>query len=182
MSGDLLYEVVCPNCQNPIDLRQHGEHVRCDACGSQFLLNGHLCPECQSYHSTEAPFCAKCGAALTRVCRRCRTSNWAGDEYCVECGASLDIFDLLALQHRNVRQDMLEENWQQIRDLRELEEAAARQRSDALQAIENDRQEYLRQRLANQQRQERRLLVLAGIAVALFLLVAIVSVLYSVLR
>ena len=38
MNNEFLTEIACPNCLAPIDVRQHGQHVTCDACSSQFLL------------------------------------------------------------------------------------------------------------------------------------------------
>lgn len=174
MNNEILQEVSCPNCQNPIDVRAHGVHITCDACSSHFILNGHMCPQCHSYHREEKSFCAHCGAALTRVCLRCKSSNWAGEEFCAHCGEPLDIFELLSLQQRDARQKMLEQRRHEIRHLRQEEELASNRRMEELQAIEAERQALLRQRLAVQRRQQRKLLMLAFGAVALFILVLFV--------
>lgn len=182
MSSDLLQEIACPNCRNPIDIREHGRHITCDACGSQFVLNGHLCPQCHSYHRDEEPFCTSCGAALTRVCRNCTTSNWTGDEYCAQCGEALDIFELLSLQHKDARQKALEQNRRQIRQLRAQEALSAQQRLEELQAIEDERQMHLRQRFAVQRRHDRRLLALSLVGIGIFLMIVIIFVLFTTLQ
>lgn len=183
MTEPILQEIACPNCQNPIDVREHGAHVVCDACGSRFILRGRLCPHCNRYHAEEIAFCASCGEPMTRVCRHCGAGNWAGDEYCAECGAALDIFDLLALQDEQARHSFLEERRRQIRRLREQEDAASEKRMEELEAIEKTRQAEVHRRLAQQREQERRLLlaVFAGVALFMFLVIAyaVVSLLLS---
>lgn len=174
MTDPILEEIACPNCQIPIDVREHGAHVVCDACGSRFILRGRLCPHCNNYHEQEQDFCTQCGEALTRVCRHCGGSNWAGDEYCAACGAALDIFDLLALQDEQARHNFMEERRRQIRQMRELEELASEKRMEELQAIEEARQADVRRRLAQQRRQEQRLLLAVFAGVALFLLLLII--------
>lgn len=181
MTEPILEEVACPNCQNPIDVREHGAHVVCDACGSRFILRGRLCPHCNTYHEEERDFCAQCGEPLTRVCRQCGTDNWAGDEYCAACGAALDIFDLLALQDEQVRHAFLEKRRQQIRQLREREEAASAGRREELEAIEAARQAEVNRRLAQQREQERRLLLIVFAGVAVFVVLLVVYAVASLL-
>jgi uncharacterized protein YbaR (Trm112 family) len=182
MSHNLLVEVACPNCQNPIDVREHGRHIRCDACSSQFLLSGHLCPQCNSYHHAEELFCAECGTPLTRTCRRCKHSNWTGDEFCKQCGEALDIFDLLALQHKNARSLLLAQREEEVRALRAHEAVAAEERLAQLQAIEEARQAELVRRLAEQQQQDKRLIFIAAGAIVFFLLVVIIYLFLSLLQ
>lgn len=182
MSSDILQEIACPNCQNPIDIREHGRHIQCDACGSQFILNGHLCPQCSSYHHEQETFCRNCGTALARTCRRCKFSNWAGEEYCAQCGEPMDIFDLLSLQHRDVRRAMQERREAEIRELRAQEEVAARERLEALEEIEVERRQLVATRLAEQRRQERRLMFFSVTAVAVFVLVVAIYLLLSAIR
>ena len=181
MTDPILQEIACPNCQNTIDVREHGTHVVCDACGSRFILRGRLCPHCNSYHAEENAFCTNCGEPLTRTCRHCGTGNWAGDEHCAACGAALDIFDLLALQDEHVRHNFMEERRHQIRQLREQEEAASARRREELEAIEEARQVEVGRRLAQQQRQEQRLLMTVFIAVAIFLLLVAAYAVVSLL-
>lgn len=182
MSSEILQEVACPNCQNPIDIREHGRHIRCDACSSQFVLNGHLCPQCSTYHREEESFCSNCGAALTRTCRRCKFSNWAGEEYCAQCGEPMDIFDLLSLQHRDVQRAMQERRAEEIRELRAQEEVTTQERLRALEEIETERRQLVAARLADQRRQERKLMFLSVTGIALFVLIVAVYLLLSGIR
>lgn len=177
VSDELLREVACPNCQNPIDIRAHGQHVVCDACSSRFILYGHLCPQCNSYHEQERTFCGKCGAQMQRVCRRCLHQNWAGDEYCASCGQPMDIFDLLAQQHREVRDQQLPERHAQIRALKQQEGAAAEARMAELKAIAEayDREQEARRQA--RQKQERLVMLVATSALFFFLVVLGVIVL-----
>jgi uncharacterized membrane protein YvbJ len=181
MNSQLLQEVACPNCQYPIDIREHGRHVTCEACNSRFILQGHLCPYCSSYHKEEASFCRECGAALMRSCGRCGTSNWAGDEYCVKCGEALDIMDLLTRFQHNSRLELLEKRQEEIRRIREIEEEATRRRAEELEAIEEERLLELRRRKEKQQTRERKLLLLAGgVVVAFIILMLLYSAVASV--
>lgn len=96
MSNEIIIQMACPNCLSPIDVREHGRHVVCESCNSQFILQGHLCPSCKTFSRERRGFCGSCGTALERTCRKCETANWAGDEYCVQCGNALDLLDYLA--------------------------------------------------------------------------------------
>ncbi|MFW6042222.1 MAG: double zinc ribbon domain-containing protein [Chloroflexota bacterium] len=174
MTNELLQEVACPNCQNPIDVREHGRHITCDACLSRFILHGRLCPYCSTYHAEEELFCRDCGNALTRVCRNCSTSNWAGDEYCTQCGRPMDIFDLLVHHHTNARRELVEQRQEQIRQIRAEEALHAEKRAAQFQALEEQRQAELKTQLARQRREEKRLLLLAFSAIAFFVLMMII--------
>ncbi len=177
MNSQLLQEVACPNCQYPIDIREHGRHIRCEACNSHFILQGHLCPYCSSYHKEEALFCRECGAALVRTCGRCATSNWAGDEYCVKCGEALDILDLLTRFQHNSRLELLEKRHEEIRRIRQIEEEATRRRVEELNAIEEARLAELKARAGQKRARERNLLLFVGsILVAWVLLMFIFAV------
>lgn len=181
MTNKLLTEVACPNCLNPIDVREHGRHVTCDACSSQFILRGHLCPNCSTYNEEEAAVCSQCSAALTRICRKCTTINWAGDEYCRQCGNAMDILDFVAGNHAMRTADRLLEQRQRARELQEAEELASDRRMAELMAIENARQAEVRRRIQKQRQQERKLFILMGLAIGLFVLVLIVYGIISLL-
>ncbi|MCI0578618.1 MAG: zinc ribbon domain-containing protein [Chloroflexi bacterium] len=180
MSDEIFQEVACPNCRNPLDVRQgHGKHITCDACGSEFLLRGHLCPNCSAYSNAEQSICGQCGMALTRICGKCRTPNWAGDEYCVQCGSPMDILDILKRQYTHSTAERLTDQMAEARRLKEIEELASERRMAELMAIEEQRQIELRRRLAQQKQQERTLLVLVFGAIALFLVVLVIYALIS---
>jgi uncharacterized protein YbaR (Trm112 family) len=173
MTNELLTEVACPNCRNPIDVREHGRHVTCDACSSQFILRGHLCPNCSTYNEQEAPVCGQCGTALTRICRKCNTVNWTGDEYCRQCNNAMDILDLIAGNYAMKTSDRLLEQRHRAREIQEIEELASSHRMEELMAIESARQAEVRRRIQRQKQQERKLFILMGLAIGLFVIVLV---------
>lgn len=181
MANELLQEVACPNCKNSIDIREHGIHVVCDACSSHFILRGRLCPACNTYHSSEKSFCGACGTAMERVCRHCNTNNWAGDEYCNRCGKAIDIFELLALLHKDTRREYLARRHRQIRSLRKREDAASRKRMAELEALAAAYFQEQERLVALRQTDENRLLKIALSAVAIFILLVLAYTMVSLL-
>jgi uncharacterized protein YbaR (Trm112 family) len=173
MTNKLLTEVACPNCLNPIDVREHGRHVTCDACGGHFILRGHLCPNCSTYNEEEASVCGQCGTALTRVCRKCNTRNWAGDEYCKQCNNAMDILDFIAGNQAVRTADRLLEQRHRAREIQEVEEQASARRMAELMEIENERQAEVRRRMRKQKAQERKLFIMMGLGIGLFIIVLI---------
>ncbi len=178
MANEILTEIACPNCLTPIDIREHGQHVTCPACASQFLLQGHLCPNCQAYHTDLQGVCRACGTALTRICRKCHTDNWAGDEYCAACGTPMDIFDLIVGAQQEARDQKKVDQIEQIRAMREATEKASRERMQAMEALERERQAEIRRRQAARRQGDRQLMVI-GAVLGFFLLVG--AVLYLLL-
>jgi hypothetical protein len=181
MANEFLTEISCPNCLLPIDIRKHGRHVQCDACGSQFILEEHICPDCQTYHEDNTSFCTQCGQALTRLCHRCHTSNWPGDEYCRQCGNALDIFDLLRLHTNQGTVERLQQQMESAGQLKAQEEEASQKRMAELVAIEEARQAQLRRRQKKQKAQERKMLIVTFGSVAFFILIVILYTLFRLL-
>ncbi len=174
MSNEILTEIACPNCLNPIDVRQHGHHVTCDACQSQFILEGRICPTCNAYHRQEQAFCSECGQALTRVCQKCHTVNWAGDEYCQQCGAAMDIFQLLQKSYAQTTADRLQAQMESSKEIKEAERQASEKRMAKMMAEEAARQQELARRRAIQRRKDRLLFQLLGLVVLLVIMVILV--------
>jgi DNA-directed RNA polymerase subunit RPC12/RpoP len=181
MTNEILTEVACPNCLNPIDVRQHGRHITCDACSSRFILRGHLCPNCSSYNQEEASLCGQCGTALTRICRKCSTSNWAGDEYCRQCSNAMDILDLIAGNYHMQTSERLLDQRQKARGLQAEEERASKRRMQELMDIEQARQEELYRRLQIQRKQERTTIILMALGIGFFVVVLIMYGLLKIL-
>ena len=181
MTNQFLVEIACPNCLNPIDVREHGRHVTCDACRSQFILQAHLCARCGAYHHEDEVICGECSAPLSRVCRKCQTVNWAGDEYCLKCGTVMDILDLLAQNQSGYTADRLTRQMEQARELRTAEEAASQKRMAELMAIEEERRASLRQRQLERKAEERRLFLLMGGLGALVLLLLALYLMWSLI-
>lgn len=173
MSNLALQEVSCPHCQNAIDVRQHGQHIQCDACQSRFILQGHLCPNCSRYHKGEVPFCANCGQSLTRTCRRCHTNNWTGDEYCAQCGEAMDIFDLLSMHHQAVRDQHAAQRDSMIRTLKEKEEASSQQRLAEFREMEEQMHATARQQDTQRKKEEQRTFIMLIALIFLLVIMAL---------
>lgn len=179
MSNDVLHEIRCPNCQSPINLQGHGATVACEACNSQFILLGHLCPNCQTYHRRETAFCGRCGTSLSRVCGRCHTSNWAGDEYCQKCGQAMDILDLVARRHKEAVQEQQERRRRDVARLKQQEEESSRKRMAELMEMERLRIEELKRHLAKERVRQRQMLTLTFGLVGMFLILILI---YAILN
>lgn len=179
MSDEVLQEIRCPNCQSTINLQGHGQTVVCEACNSQFILQGHLCPNCQTYHRKETAFCGRCGKAMARVCGRCQTNNWAGDEYCHKCGQAMDILDLVTRRHKDAVQEQQERRRLEIARMKQQEEENSRIRMAELMEIERLRIEELKRRLAKERARQRQMLFLTVAMVVFFL---VIIALYALLN
>lgn len=178
MTSHLLESINCPNCGAPIDLRAQntdGAHVDCEACGTQFILRGHVCPQCGTYHEQEASFCRQCGATLTRRCPQCNTVNWIGDEYCVHCGSPLDILELIVQRHNQDTEGRLFQQAADGQRLKEVELAASQARYNRMLEQERAEQAALRQRILEQKRQEQKVLTTV-LAVIVVIAIAIIVV------
>jgi uncharacterized protein YbaR (Trm112 family) len=176
MTNEILVEIACPNCRTPIDVREHGRHVVCEACNSQFIVQGHLCPKCHAYYADKTSSCGRCGSAIERKCRKCQTMNWAGDEYCNHCGTAMDILDVLANNIVATRSAQLQSHNQQVRQMRRETEKASKERMAQFMDVEANRQQEVgRQRQLRRQKDQQlyaltAVIVLLVIALALFFL------------
>ncbi|MFO7678520.1 MAG: zinc ribbon domain-containing protein [Chloroflexota bacterium] len=180
MSDEILQEIACPNCRNPIDIRSnHDNHILCDACGSRFILNGHICAQCGAFHQHEQKFCRQCGEPMSRLCRKCNHSNWLGDEYCQNCGSALDILELLHQQQQAKKLDTQRERAEQIKQLKQQEEESAQKRMAEFEAMEAERQAELR---ANQEQSHKRDMVvlgMVGVGFVAFMLLLLIWALFT---
>ncbi len=181
MSDRLLQKISCPSCNAPIDLRGQsadGVYVHCAACGSEFILKGHVCPYCGTYHEQETGFCRKCGAGLARRCPKCNTVNWIGDEYCASCGAPLDILELIVQRHNQGTEGRLYQQMDEAQKIKETEMAASQARMNRMLAEEREQQAAVRHRLLEQKRQEKKILtIVLGVAAALVIMIVIITLL-----
>ena len=182
MSDHLLQKISCPNCNAPIDLRGQntdGTYVHCAACGSEFILKGHVCPYCGAYHEQEAVFCRACGAGLTRHCPRCATSNWIDDGYCVKCGAPLDVLEMIVQRHNQGTAKRLYQQMDEGQKLKEIESEAAQTRMNRMLIEEREHQAAIQRRILEQKRQEKKLLtIVLGAAAILFILIVVITLLF----
>lgn len=175
--SDALTEIACPNCLNPIDIREHGRHVTCDACQSKFLLEGHICPVCNTYHTKEQGFCKNCGEALTRRCQKCNTVNWTGDEYCKQCGAALDIFQMLHMHHKQATEERLNEQMRAAKAIKDKEFLDSEQRMADMMANEKQRLQTIARRRAEQKKKDQQIIAVIVVVAIFILFLAFVSLL-----
>lgn len=181
MTNEFLQEIACPSCRNPIDIREHGRHIQCDACGNHYIVEGHLCPYCQTYHRQEVGFCSQCGQPLTRVCRKCYTSNWAGNEYCQQCGSPMDILELLQTSHTKTTADRLNQQMERAKALKAQDEEASRKRMAEMMAQEEARQREVNRRIQKKKEEEMKVLMITIGVVVIFILILLIITLSKVL-
>ncbi|HOT91373.1 MAG TPA: hypothetical protein PLJ78_06515 [Anaerolineae bacterium] len=183
MNETPLYQIACPNCHASLDLHRKsadGTYVHCEACGSEFMLKGHLCPYCGTYHEQEVGFCHQCGAGLMRRCPKCDTVNWIGNEYCTHCGTSLDILELIVQRYIQDVEDHLYVRMDEAERLKAEEMAASQARMERMLAEEREFQAAIHQRLLEQKLQEQKILKIAlSVAAVLFVVFVIVALLMS---
>lgn len=161
-----LVEIACPNCLAPIDLTNHSNNtITCEACSSNFLLEGHLCPKCNAYYKTEVDNCGACGTAMMRTCGKCKTSNWAGDEYCKACGVALDLIDMTIKGFHEQSQRHQAERMEQIREVRAKEKEVSEKRMAEFERAEIERQAEIRRNAVAQQKRDKRNLILTGVLI-----------------
>lgn len=158
---------------------EHGEHITCSACGRQFPLAGHLCPNCQAYHPQKTAFCRECGEALNRLCRHCFTANWAGGEFCSQCGKALDIIEALHWHTNQAARERFQQLMEEAPRYKQTEAEASEKRMADFLAQEAARQKELYRRRKEQQAHDRRLMMIAIGIVALFLVVILILSLLS---
>ncbi len=158
----ILRELSCPNCLAPIDLKNHGSSIKCHSCQSQFILEGHLCPECNAYYKDEVAACGRCGTAMSRTCAKCHTSNWAGDEYCKSCGQAMDLLDIAVQSHHEQMALHTELRRAQIRDIRAQGEANSKKRMEEMMRAEKERIAEYKERQEQKRRRDIMLFFLMG--------------------
>lgn len=173
MNGNEL-EITCPSCRNAISIGQNADEVTCGICSEHYHLTGHLCPDCHSYHDSDEFICSSCGTPLSRICQKCRHANWTGFENCTNCGESLDLFSQFAAQKGRSTADRLQEQMADAAALKQVEASASMDRMAKLMAIEMKRQEEAKRQDLRRVQQERKVVAIFGIAIAVFLVVIIV--------
>ena len=169
----------CPSCNSPINLEENSNNVQCKVCSIQLELRDHLCPQCHSHHADDGVLCHSCGTPLSIICRNCHTSNWSGLKVCEYCGEPIDIIAKVSDRGSTATADRLNSQMSQAQAIKVVEEMASSKRMTELLAIEEARQAEVRQRIAKQNDQERKLLIIVFGAIALFLLILITYAIVS---
>lgn len=176
-------EINCPSCNSIIRFSDDVDQLlSCSVCGSEHPMNNHLCPHCLSYHLESSGNCIHCGSSLSRICFSCQTTNWSGAEYCRNCGKPTDIFVSLNVTAQQATVERLSNQMERASELKKEEEFSSKQRMAELFAIEEARQEEIRQRLSKQKQQETQLLMIVFGSVLVFLLVLIIVAIVSSLN
>jgi hypothetical protein len=179
MTPDEDLQFSCPSCNSEISLEQGIGEVLCKVCGAISELRGHLCPVCLAYQQHEGTLCISCGAPLTRTCQNCFTANWSGAESCNVCGDAIDIIAIIGYKGKLATARRLNKQMDQAQAIKAAEELASNKRMTEMLAIEEARQAQIRQRMAKQKSQERKLLIIVFGGVALFFLFLIAYTIVS---
>lgn len=172
-------EASCPSCGSQISVAEHQAEITCAVCNGHFILAGHLCPSCGTYHQDEQAACLACGTALVRLCRNCHTANWTGDDTCIQCGQRIDLLSQIEAGSAQSTPDRLSQQMAEAKQLNQSEAEASDRRMAELMAIEEARQAELRRQQARRRRQERTMLIVVFVAVLIFLLVMLGFALFS---
>ncbi|MCA9932576.1 MAG: protein kinase [Ardenticatenaceae bacterium] len=172
-------DIYCPHCNKIIDL--HGQHdpIHCDYCQHDFDIEGHLCPNCYTYHTDKSTLCVNCDTPLSRICQECYTSNWPGAEKCKQCGTSLDIFSFLQVPGKQGTVDRLRRQQKQAEALKIAEAQASERRMAELQNVEGERQRYVQGRQQKKTRKDRSLLVMMVTAVTIITILLILYIAFG---
>ena len=179
MIRDGHLQIDCPSCSSAIVFEEKNGQVLCKVCGTGFELRGHLCPGCHTYHQHDGILCVSCGTPLSRTCRNCHMANWSGSDICIGCGEPIDIIASTAGGGNMATANRLNKQMSQAQAIKVAEELASSKRMAELLAIEEARQAELRQRMAKQKDQERKLLIIVFASVAAFFIFLIAFAIIS---
>lgn len=171
---DLIH---CPSCRNNITVLASDSEIQCETCGEDISLAGHMCPICSTYHEDDEFVCVRCGTQLSRICQYCRQVNWSGHETCINCGESLDILSQFVSQKERTTADRLQDQMDDVGQLKQKEASASVDRMSEMIAIEERRQREIRRRVLKRRKEERRVVFIVIAGIALFILILVVLLL-----
>jgi len=177
MNDDILTEVACPRCSQPIEVKEEygdGRFLTCGSCGYRFRLEGQLCAACYASYKIEKDVCPECGAPMTRVCTECRAVNWSGNETCRQCGVSLDIFHFLRQHGQQATSERLNEQMHEAAYFKEEEKVDSDKRMAELNAMEQERLRKLALRRQKQKEQEQRMIITTAVVIAVFVILVLI--------
>jgi DNA-directed RNA polymerase subunit M/transcription elongation factor TFIIS len=118
-----IEKLACPSCGAPLsgDFLPN-QQFECGKCGSVLLLTdletSHtiICPDCRAPNHEEMRFCSNCGGTLKIDCVLCHTENRIDVTHCAHCGANLERARAKREEMLDIRQRLLEERAQVLRE------------------------------------------------------------------
>lgn len=134
-----------------------------------------ICPDCGYYNEEQVRYCARCGAALIRDCPACGADNWVLADYCSRCGRDLTLIEQMSRRWQQSSRQWLRERTANMAALKEQEERASQERMAALLEAERIRQEALALARETQQKRDRQMIQLLGMAILVFLIVVVLT-------
>jgi predicted amidophosphoribosyltransferase len=138
----------CPACTAPgLTLVRKGE-LRCSYCGSSYRGIPHICPSCGWINVNEAEICPTCGEPLTVIAQVIHRSDTTGGPQWMKRVQS------------------------QLGEIRSAEEHASQLRLQALQEIDQKRENVLAEQSARQSKADRNLYL----TISIFALVMILGI------
>ena len=172
--SDVLHSLKCSQCGGA-PLYDNGDGtISCPFCGSTFSHPERVCPRCETVNPMDARLCVSCGEKLREPCVRCGALNLMKASYCHECGASLDLLEHIAARRAVTDASRLQQMQTEATRVKEEAERASQERMSKFWAQEQARLESLAKAKAEQQRQER-LIVLFVSAVVLVAVLAVIA-------
>ena len=164
----------CSQCGgSPLQDNGYGT-LSCPFCGSTFAHPDCVCPRCETVNGPDVRLCVSCGQKLREPCVRCGALNPVNASFCHECGAGLDLLEHIAARRAVTDAGRLEQMQSGAARLKEETERASQERMSKFWALEQARLESLAKAKAEQQRQERLIVVLVS-AVLLVAVLAIIA-------
>jgi hypothetical protein len=163
----VLRDFECPNCGAHEMGAGVGQTVVCLYCGTPFGDMRRICPECGHYNEESVRHCSECGAQIVRDCAACGADNSVLADHCGNCGQNLDLIDRIAQRWQLTTERRLSEQRTATASLRKEVERASEERMAEYLEVERQRQEALALARASQRIQERRLYIVASVALAL---------------
>jgi hypothetical protein len=165
----------CPSCGTAAEPDTRGG-VTCPGCGAVLAEPLSICPNCGWGNQTGSATCAQCETELTCVCPVCRRVNWSGADRCCQCGGELDplahAFRTVGASFELQRRELV----QKASLLREAAERESQARLELLREADRRRMRRAAEQAQIARRREKRIILAAGIAGAVFLLILIVGV------
>ncbi|MCP4536776.1 MAG: zinc-ribbon domain-containing protein [Chloroflexi bacterium] len=151
----------------------------CDFCQAVYVLPENACPECGAQCDPEARYCPACGADLVHECRSCGAPNPHSAEKCTKCGQDLDFLQVLFARASQQRSDWLDELREDASDIKVQQEAASQARLAEMWTVERQRRQELAEARAERDRQQRIILTVLGVVIAIIVVGVFISIAVS---